>query len=51
MLSLNLSTHTLLKNIQSHLTNFITYDLETHNTDRARLYEFSFYGLSKLAGK
>ena len=30
------------KNIESHLTNFITYDLETHNTDRARPYVFLF---------
>ena len=38
------------KKIQSHLTNFITYDLETHNTDRAKPYVFC-YRLSKLAGK
>ena len=37
------------KKIESHLTNFITYDLETHNTDRARPYVFCFYRLSKLA--
>ena len=37
--------------IESHLTNFITYDLETHNTDRARPYVFCFYRLSKIAGK
>ena len=37
--------------IESHLTNFNTYDLETHNTDRARLYVFCFYWLSKLAGR
>ena len=37
--------------IESHLTNFITFDLETHNTDRARPYVFCFYRLSKLAGK
>ena len=24
------------KKIESHLTSFIVYDLETHNTDRAR---------------
>ena len=24
------------KKIESHLTNFIVYDLETHNNDRAR---------------
>ena len=38
------------KKIQSHLTNFITYDLETHIIDRARPYVFC-YRLSKLAGK
>ena len=37
--------------IESHLTNFIIYDLETHNTDRARPYVFCFYRLSKLAGR
>ena len=39
------------KKIDSHLTNFIVYDLETHNTDRARPYVFCFYRLSKLAGR
>ena len=39
------------KKIESHLTNFIVYDLETHNTDRARPYCISFYRLSKLAGR
>ena len=33
------------------MTNFIVYDLETHNTDRARPYVFCFYRLSKLAGR
>ena len=39
------------------MTNFIVYDLETHNTDRARNidrarpYVFCFYRLSKQAGK
>ena len=28
------------KKIESHLTNVITYDLETQNTDRARTYVF-----------
>ena len=37
--------------IQSHLTNFIVYDSETHNTNRARPYVFCFYRLSKLAGR
>ena len=39
------------KKIESHLTNFIVYDLETHNTNRARPYCISFYRLSKLAGR
>ena len=39
------------KIIESHLTNFIVYDLETHNIDRARLYIRTFYRLSKLPGK
>ena len=39
------------KKIESDLTNFITYDLQTHNTDRARPYVFCFYQLGKLAGK
>ena len=28
--------------IESHLTNFIVYDLETHNTNRATPYVFCF---------
>ena len=39
------------KKINSHLTNFITYDLETHSTERARPYVFCFYRLSKLSGR
>ena len=39
------------KKIQSHLSNFIVYDLETHNTDRARPYNMTFYRLSKIAGR
>ena len=39
------------KKIESHLTNFIVYDLETHNTDRARPYNVTFYRLSKIAGR
>ena len=39
------------KKIESHLTNFIVYDLETHNTDRARPYNMTFYRLGKLAGR
>ena len=39
------------KKIESHLTNFVVYDLETHNTDRARPYCISFYRSSKLAGR
>ena len=39
------------KKIDSHLTNFIVYDLETHNTDRARPYVFCFHRLIKLPGR
>ena len=39
------------KKIKSYLTNSIVYDLETHNTDRARPYAFCFYRLSKLTGR
>ena len=39
----------LPKKIESHLTNFIVNDLETHNTDRARPYCISFYRLSKIS--
>ena len=39
------------KKIESHLTNFIVYDLETHNTDRARPYNMTFHRLSKIAGR
>ena len=39
------------KKINSHLTNFIVYDLETYSTDRARPYCISFYRLSKIAGR
>ena len=39
------------KKIDSHLTNFIVYDLETHNTDRARPFNMTFYRLSKIAGR
>ena len=41
----------ITKKIESHLTNFIIYDLETYNTDRARAYAFCFYRLSKLTGR
>ena len=37
--------------VESHLTNFIVHDLETHNTDRARPYVYCFYLLNKLAGR
>ena len=37
------------KKIESHLTNFIVYDRETHNTDRTRPYCISFYRLSKTS--
>ena len=39
------------RKIASHLTNFFAYDLETHNTDRARHYVFSFYRLKKVVGR
>ena len=39
------------KKIDSHLRNFFVYDIETHNTDRARPYCISFYRISKLAGR
>ena len=39
------------KKINSHLTNFIVYDLETYSTDRARPYCISFYRISKIAGR
>ena len=39
------------KKIDSLLTNFFVYDLETHNTDRARPYSMTFYRLSKIAGR
>ena len=37
------------RKIESHLSNFIVYDLETHNTDRARPYNMTFCRLSKIA--
>ena len=39
------------KRIESQLTIYIVYDLETQNTDRARPYVFCFYRLSKLGGR
>ena len=39
------------KKIESHLSNFIVYDLETYSTDRARPYNITFYRLSKIAGR
>ena len=39
------------KKIESHLTKFIVYDLETHNTDKAITYVFCFYRSSILAGR
>ena len=35
--------------IESHLTKFFVYDLETHNTDRAKPYNMTLNRLSKLA--
>ena len=45
-----LNIYTLQKT-ESHLTNFIKYDLEIRNTDRARPYVFCISRLSKLARK
>ena len=39
------------KKIESHLTNFIVYNLETHNTNKARPYNMTFYRLSKIASR
>ena len=39
------------KKIESHLNNFIVYDLETHDTDRAGPYNMTFYRLCKIAGR
>ena len=42
------------KKIEFQLTSFIVYDLETHNTDRARPYrpyKMTFYRLGKKAGR
>ena len=39
------------KRNESHLTNFIVYDLETHFTDRTRPYNITLYRLSKIAGR
>ena len=39
------------KKIGSHLTNFVVYNLETHNTDRNRPHCISLYRLRKLAGR
>ena len=43
--------YTNQKKIESHLTNFITYDLETHNKNRTRPYVFCFYRLSEIDGR
>ena len=51
MLILILNMYSYQNKTESHLTNFIVYDLETHFTDRARPYVFRFYRLSELAGK
>ena len=41
----NVNSHSyefIPKKIESHVTNFIVYDLETYNTDRGRPYVFFF---------
>ena len=51
----NVNSHFLYeftpKKIESHLINFIVYDLEKHNTNRARPSNMTFYRLSKIAGR
>ena len=39
------------KKIESHLSNFIVYDLGTYSTFKARPYNMTFYRLSKIAGR
>ena len=39
------------KKKESHLTNFIVYDLETFDTDRGKPYNMTFYRLSNIAGR
>ena len=39
------------KKIEPRLTNFIVYDHETFNTDRAKPYNMTFYRLSKINGR
>ena len=41
----------LPKKFDSHLSNFLVYELEIHNTDGDRPYCISIYRLSKLAGR
>ena len=51
----NLNSHFIYdfkpKKIESHLTNFITYDIETYHSDRSKPYCMSFFRLSKIAGR
>ena len=37
--------------IDSCLTNFVVYDLETLNTDRAKPYNQTFYRSNKITGR
>ena len=46
-----MNKYLLLKKFKSHLTNFDTYDLETHKSDRAKPYVLCFYRLNKVAGR
>ena len=39
------------KKYESQLNNFITFVLETQNTDSAKPYVFCFYGLGKIVGR
>ena len=51
MLILIVNTNSYQKKAESHLTNFIVYGLETHNTDRTRPYNMTFYRLSKIVAR
>ena len=39
------------KKLESHWTIFFVYDVETHDTDRARPNIMTIYRLKKLAGR
>ena len=51
MLIVILNKNNTRKKTENQLTNFIVYDLGTHNTDGARPYNTNFYRLGKLTAK